>query len=148
MKINQMSQHPQTVARPAKTMVRCTFSLATWNVSTWCTIRWKCSFSDYPHAGITSISSVIFVPALIASHLFLSSCTLIIGFLLGSLSHRCCKKKSSNIDNKLTPSIEEPVYSEIPPKTVPSVFQASVKSVDNVAYGQISQWLLTPCLLT
>ena len=35
---------------------------------------------------------------------------------------------------------EEPVYSEIPPKTVPSVHHVSesVKSVDNVAYRYVS----------
>ena len=44
------------------------------------------------------------------------------------------------MDKKFVSSVEEPesVYSEIPPKSVPSVYRASVKSVDNVAYGQIS----------
>ena len=43
----------------------------------------------------------------------------------------------SSMDEKIA---EEPVYSEIPPKTVPSANHVSelVKSVDNVAYGQVS----------
>ena len=90
------------------------------------------------HAGITS---EILVPALTASHLLLSSCTLIIGLLLGSMSHRCCWKRTESLmDKKIA---EEPVYSEIPPKTVLSVHNVSesVKSVDNVAYGYVSPWL-------
>ena len=91
------------------------------------------------HAGITS---EILVPVLTASHLLLSLCTLIVGLLLGSLSHRYCRRKKSSktMDKKFVSSAEEPVYSEIPPKTVPSVYRVSesVKSVDNVAYGQVS----------
>ena len=95
------------------------------------------------HAGITSELIIhVLVPILTASHLLLSLCTLIVGVLLGSLLHRCCKRrKSSNtMDEKFASSVEEPVYSEIPPKIVPSVYHVSesVKSVDNVAYGQVS----------
>ena len=87
------------------------------------------------HAGIPS---VILVPVLTASHLFLSLCTLVIGLLLGSLSHRCRSIKKSSTNTKLPSSPEEPVYSEISPKAVPSVYHTSVKSVDNVVYGQVS----------
>ena len=81
----------------------------------------------------------VLVPILTASHLLLSLCTLIVGVLLGS----CCKsRKSSNTMDKkfVSSSVEEPVYSEIPPKIIPSVYHVSelVKSVDNVAYGQVS----------
>ena len=89
------------------------------------------------HAG-SSVSETL-VPALTASHFLLSSCTLIIGLLVGSLSHRCCRKKTnmSSMNEKVA---EEPVYSEIPPKSVPSANHVCelVKSVDNVAYGQVS----------
>ena len=90
------------------------------------------------HAGSLQSASKILVPALTASHLLLSSCTLIIGLLLGSCSQRCCRKKAEfSTDKKLA---EEPVYSEIPPKAVPPVchLSESVKSVDNVVYGQVS----------
>ena len=44
------------------------------------------------------------------------------------------------MDKKCMSSMDEPVYSEIPPKGVPSVYHVSelVKSVDNVAYGQVN----------
>ena len=85
---------------------------------------------------------MILIPVLTASHLFLSLCTLIVGLLLGSLSHRCCgrRRSSKTMDKKSVSSVDEPVYSEIPPKAVSSVYHASesVKSVDNVAYGYVS----------
>ena len=84
---------------------------------------------------------MILVPALTASHFLLSLCTLIFGLLLGCLSHRCCRRKRSSktMKKKFVPSVDEPVYSEIPPKAVPSVYHVSesVKSVDNMAYGYV-----------
>ena len=44
------------------------------------------------------------------------------------------------MDKKFASFVEEPVYSEIPPKAALSEYHVSesVKSVDNVAYGQAS----------
>jgi hypothetical protein len=90
-------------------------------------------------AGRSVSEMYVLVPALTASHLLLSSCSLIIGLLVGSLSHRYCRKKSkmSSMDEKIA---EDPVYSEVSPKAVQSANHVSelVKSVDNVAYGQVS----------
>ena len=88
---------------------------------------------------------MILIPVLIASLLFLSLSTLVIGLLLGCLlSQRCCRRaarrSSKAVDKKFASSVDEPVYSEIPPKVVPSVYHVSelVKSVDNVAYGRVN----------
>jgi hypothetical protein len=99
--------------------------------------------NHHAHTGTDSESiSVILIPVLIASHLLLSLCTLLVGLLLGCLlSHRCRKRRSSTTQNKkFASSVDEPMYSEIPPKAVPSVYHVSelVKSVDNVAYGRVN----------
>lgn len=97
---------------------------------------------DRIHVGIVS-ESVILIPVLTASHLLLSLCTLIAGLLLGCLSHRCCgprRRSPQTSDKKFVSSMDEPVYSEIPPKAVPSAYRhvsELVKPVDNVAYGQV-----------
>ena len=86
---------------------------------------------------------MILIPVLIASHFLLSLFTLVVGLLLGCLlSQRCrgrSKRSSKTADKKFASSVDEPVYSEIPPKAVPSVHHVSelVKSVDNVAYGRV-----------
>ena len=95
------------------------------------------------HAGRGSVSeSVTLILVLTASHLLLSLCTLIIGLLLGCLSYKCCRgRRSSRISNKKFVSfVNEPLYSEIPPKVVPLAYRhvsELVKPVDNVAYGQV-----------
>jgi hypothetical protein len=100
--------------------------------------------NHHAHTGTDSESiSVNLIPVLIVSHLLLSLCTLLVGLLLGCrLSHRCRRRRSSSTtqDKKFASSVDEPVYSEIPPKAVPSVYHVSelVKSVDNVAYGRVN----------
>ena len=87
---------------------------------------------------------MILIPVLIASHLLLSLSTLVVGLLLGFLlPQRCCRRAgrpSKTADKKFGSSMDEPVYSEIPPKVVQSVYHVSelVKSVDNVAYGRVN----------